>query len=86
MRPIYFTERKLDTHRSNKKKKEKFFIDFDCPVPDWDACFATSRASTVLAKATLARKPEDLLLPIDIQYKPESLMKLFVKPSMRVFI
>ncbi|EGD76028.1 hypothetical protein PTSG_11637 [Salpingoeca rosetta] len=80
------TEKKGDdkASQSKKKKKEKFFIDFDGEAPDWTACFATSRAATTLAKSTLSRKPEEFLLPVDVQYKLESLTKLFTNPAMRI--
>eukprot|EP00043_Microstomoeca_roanoka_P013764 m.135289 g.135289 ORF g.135289 m.135289 type:complete len:723 (+) comp15844_c5_seq2:106-2274(+) len=67
-----------------RKKKEKFFIDFESEAPSWEECFATSRAATTLAKSTLTRKPEEFLLPVDVQYKFESLTRLFTKPSMRI--
>ena len=73
-----------DKGHSKAKKKEKFFIDFDTPVPDWKDSFATSRASTTLAKSTLSRRAEEFLLPIDVQYKVENLTQLFTNSAMKV--
>eukprot|EP00052_Salpingoeca_macrocollata_P017771 m.145392 g.145392 ORF g.145392 m.145392 type:complete len:712 (+) comp20494_c0_seq1:37-2172(+) len=62
------------------RKKDRFFIDLSQTPLDPKEIFATSRASTTLAKSTLD-KANDNLLPDDVHYKVKELTHLFLRPS-----
>lgn len=55
-------------------------LDFFGSALDQKAAFATSRAATVLTKATLSKGAADNLLPQDTHYDVARLQRLFCRP------
>ncbi|XP_033102738.1 condensin complex subunit 2-like isoform X2 [Anneissia japonica] len=67
-----------------KAKKPAFKLDYDQDV-DFSKYFSTSKAATTLSKVTLDKnKKTQTTLPEDLHYHPDTLFKLFLKPSFMV--
>lgn len=81
---LFLTPAAEDTQASKVKQagrqKERFMLDFFGPALDQGAAFATSRAATVLTKATLNKGAADNLLPQDTHYDVARLQRLFCRP------
>ncbi len=77
-------ESKAGTKKARKTKKEPFVIQYDDDV-DYSKLFSQSRAATTLTRATLERWSKLVTtLPDDLNYEPDKLFKLFLKPRVMV--
>ncbi|XP_037115526.1 condensin complex subunit 2 [Syngnathus acus] len=70
-----------DKEIRKKKPKKAFEIDFNTDV-NFETYFRTTRAATTITKSALSSSNKKTTLPADLQFHPEVLSQLNLKPSM----